>query len=133
MDGLMKPGGRRLGPASCVVAMAKGLPKHMQPEVREIQMLQTFVEKQNQGYATSLMHEICREADRAGKILVLFPKPFNNTPIDQEQLIQWYSKFGFQITQMKPETLMARPVGSTPRLLKPSGTAGAVHEALNGK
>lgn len=43
---------------------------------------------------------LAKEADKAGKLLVLFP--------EQEWHANWYKKFGFKIIQPDP-VLMARP------------------------
>lgn len=118
MDG-MKTGNRMLGnTAYCRVRRCMALPEHMRDGTREITGLSVVSGRRNEGLATTLMHKVCREADEAGLVLVLFPQPFDGGELDQERLIQWYSqRFGFQVIQVAPETLMARQPGATPRLL----------------
>jgi hypothetical protein len=66
----MEPGFRRVGAASCRVNMPKVVPAHMKNRMREITEVKTAPDKRGQGYATTLMHKICHEADQMG-----FPAP----------------------------------------------------------
>jgi N-acetylglutamate synthase-like GNAT family acetyltransferase len=118
MDG-MKTGNRMLGNlAVCRVRRCMALPEHMRDGTREITGLSVTAGRRNEGLGTTLMHKVCREADEANIVLVLFPEPFGGGEMDQDRLMQWYAdRFGFQIVQMAPEPLMARMPGATPRLL----------------
>ncbi len=115
----MPTGERRVGPASLRVRQCVALPLHMRTNTREVVNLETDAAEQHKGYATTLMHKVCREADAAGMVLVLSPQPWgDNINLSQGQLIDWYQRsFGFQPIQTEPMVLMARMPGSTPRLL----------------
>lgn len=124
----MPTGERRVGHATLRVRQCEALPLHMRPKTREIVNLETKFEEQGKGYATTLMHKVCREADAAGLVLVLSPQPWgDNMNLSQAQLIEWYQRsFGFQPIQTEPMVLMARMPGATPRIL----TLNPVTEAL---
>jgi len=104
--GLMPTGRRELASASCRIAMAEGLPEHMQAGTREV--LDVIASNPRKGHATSLMHKVCKEADRAGITLILTCKQFQDGMTD-EQLIKWYGRFGFISIQDEP-VIMARQV-----------------------
>ena len=116
----MPTGERRVGPASLRVRQCAALPLHMRAKTREIVDVETAFEEQGKGYATTLMHKVCREADAAGLVLVLSPQPWgDNINLSQDQLIAWYERgFGFAVIQHTPMTMMARMPGATPRLLQ---------------
>lgn len=120
-----------VGPACCRVRQTNALPAHMSARVRELCNLEVPASEQGKGYATTLVHKVCREADAAGMVLVLWPQPFGeNIALSRSQLEDWYSReFGFQRIQEEP-VLMARMPGSTPRLLalKPVARASAFQE-----
>ena len=124
----MPTGERRVGPATLRVRQCEALPLHLRPKTREIVNLETKFEEQGKGYATTLMHKVCREADAAGLVLVLSPQPWgDNINLSQAQLLDWYQRsFGFQPVQTEPMVLMARMPGATPRLL----TLNPVTEAM---
>lgn len=118
MDDVMKTGERRVGSATCRVRQTQAVPFRMRARVREVTALEVPFEEQNKGYATTLMHRVCSEADAANIVLVLWPRPFgDNISLSKQQLIDWYhERFGFQCIQPEPY-LMARMPGATPRLL----------------
>lgn len=111
-------GFRRVGGASLRLRVPKGLPEHMQINMREVVELKTAANLRKRGYATTLMHSVCREADRHGRILLLYPKAFHleeGVGLDDGQLHDWYTRsFGFMPIQANP-ILMARMVGATPQ------------------
>ena len=111
MDGRMKTGPRRVGAATCIIRKTNAVPLHMRDGTRELAKLETHADSQNRGYATSLMHQVCREADAARVVLVLWPQPFgDNIALSKAQLAEWYAKeFGFVEIQPEP-LLMARQV-----------------------
>ena len=115
----MPTGERGVGPASLRVRQCTALPEHMRAKTRELVNVETPFAEQGKGYATTLLHKVCREADAAGLVLVLSPQPFgDNINLSKNQLEQWYERsFGFQVIQQEPMTLMARMPGSTPRML----------------
>lgn len=117
-----------VGPATCRVRRSLAFPAHLRDGIRELAKLQVPATERGKGYATSLVHKVCREADKAGVVLVLWPQPFGDGEMTQEQLVAWYGReFGFQVIQPEP-VLMARPLNSTPRVLapKPSAAAAAI-------
>ena len=124
----MPSGERRVGPAHLRVRQCTALPERMRAKTREIVDVETPFAEQGKGYATTLLHKVCREADAAGLVLVLSPQPFgDNINLSQAQLLDWYQRsFGFQPVQTEPMVLMARMPGATPRLL----TLNPVTEAM---
>lgn len=122
MDGMrkvkMETGDRKLGAATCRIRQCTALPERMRAGSRELTSLLVQADKRGQGYGTSLVHKVCREADAAGIVLILFPEPFDGSEWTKEQLVSWYeTNFGFAIIQHQPATLMARMPGATPRML----------------
>lgn len=116
----MKTGQRTVGAASLRVRQCVALPPNMRLTTRELVNVETPFDEQGKGYATSLMHKVCREADAAGMTLLLTPQPWgDNIRMNKEQLEDWYTRaFGFHVIQREPMTLMARVVNSTPKLLQ---------------
>jgi hypothetical protein len=114
----MEPGFRRVGAASCRIAVPTSMPANVQRRTREIVKLETAANKRGEGYATTLMHRVCAEADQMGFLLILRADPFPNEGeeyLSQSNLEGWYaSRFGFQMIQ-EDIKLMARMPGSTPR------------------
>lgn len=104
----MTPGPRHHKQASLRIAVCEALPAHMQPRTREIVSLRCT--NPRKGYATALMLSVCREADRAGMVLLVQPGAFDEG-MTTEQLARWYGRLGFQELP-KDEgqpTMMARP------------------------
>jgi hypothetical protein len=127
-------GFRRVGGASCYVRICKALPSHMQPGTREVFKLWTDPKHRKRGFATTLMHSICREADIAKITLVLFAEPYfedKEVYIPQQELEAWYcAEFGFQVIQHEPK-LLARAPGATPKVgLRLTTTTRAVIESV---
>ena len=117
----LKLGLHRVGAAACIVRIPTSLPAHMRDGVREIVRLWVPTKHREKGYATSLMHAICRDADLAGVTLMLQAAPFEgSTPgetagMTRDALEAWYqAMFGFQLIQAEPR-LFARQVGATPK------------------
>lgn len=108
----------RVGPATCRIRRTVALPANMRERTRELCALEVPASEQGNGYATTLVHKVCRDADRAGIVLVLWPQPWgDNIALSRGQLADWYAReFGFIIIQPDP-VLMARQPGATPRLL----------------
>ena len=134
MDGVnaMETGERRLGPATCRIRQCTALPERMRERSREVTALLVKPEDRRKGYGTSLMHKVCREADAAGIVLVVWPMAFarRESDMDDEQLSRWYEfNFGFIVIQYKPELLMARLPDGTPRLLKLNPVAEAIQRS----
>jgi GNAT superfamily N-acetyltransferase len=92
----------------------------MHEKIREVIGVLVPADKRGQGYATTLMHKICREADDHGLTLFIKVEPFDNEPMTMEKLTDWYgSSFGFAVIQVTPR-LMARMPWSTPSIGLPA-------------
>jgi N-acetylglutamate synthase-like GNAT family acetyltransferase len=126
----MQTGIRKVGPASVKVRQTNAIPLHMRARTREVTALEVPEAEQRKGYATTLMHKVCREADAANIVLILWPNPYgDNIALSRAQLIDWYARqFGFSAIQSDP-VLMARLPHSTPRVL----ALNPVIEALQGE
>lgn len=106
--------------ATCNLVVSAALPVAMRKAVRELHDLRVPEQDRSKGYATQLLHDVCREADEHNLTLML-------CVAEPMWLIAWYSRFGFQPIQAAP-VLMARMPGSTPRTLKPISKAlAALH------
>ncbi|MFA7279597.1 MAG: GNAT family N-acetyltransferase [Sterolibacterium sp.] len=101
----MTPGLREHKQASLRLAVPTGLPEDMRSGIREV--LDVASTNPRKGHATALMHEVCAEADKHGCVLLLTPRAFSEG-MSTEQLSKWYARFGFEVVQTEPETLMAR-------------------------
>lgn len=124
---MMETGQRRVGPATLRIRQTNALPERMRARTREVVSLEVPAAEQHKGYATTLMHKVCREADAVGIVLVLWPQPFGeNISLSRGQLADWYAReFGFAAIQAEP-ILMARMPGATPRLLRLNPVVEAV-------
>ena len=110
-------GPRQSGSATCKLVVSIALPVKMRSQVRELTALSTPAADQRKGYASQLLHDVCKEADAQNITLFLAV-----AEEDKQRLCAWYTRFGFQPIQAKP-TLMARMPGSTPRVLQPIARA----------
>lgn len=112
----MIPGFRRSGASRCQIRAAEILPMHMRSGARMVTDVFTEPGQTGKGYASTLMHRICQEADLANMLLVLEPKPYEHASLSQEDLEVWYAvRFGFQMIQLDP-MIMARMPGATPKI-----------------
>lgn len=108
--------------ATCNLIVSTALPVRMRRAVRELHALNVPEEDRRKGYATQLLHDVCREADEQALTLML-----SVDGEDKARLAAWYSRYGFQPIQATP-LLMARMPGATPRTLKPIARAlAALH------
>lgn len=105
----------KLGPATLRVRQPPSLPAHMRERVREIGNFYVEQGERNKGYATRLLRKVCQEADEANIVLMLFADPFehdepnpDHTGLTMEQLVEFYNRFGFAVTQVTPNVMMAR-------------------------
>jgi len=114
------------GSASCMVSKTVQVPLSMRESIREVSRVYTPKADRGQGLATALMRDLCEQADALHLALLIHVQPYSDSEMDAAQLEAWYARFGFQVFQEFPK-LMARPVGSTPRVLKP---IAAVVEAM---
>lgn len=77
----------------------------MHGRVRELLSIEVPEDQRRQGLATKLLREVVMEADREGKTLLLWVKPYGT--MGERDLIAWYRRFGFEVIQSAP-VLMAR-------------------------
>lgn len=82
-----------------------GLPEEYRTGIREIVGLHSS--NPRKGHATTLLLDVCHEADKAGIVLLLLPRKFDEG-MDDEKLRAFYAKFGFAEIQQEPVVLMAR-------------------------
>ena len=104
----MKPGLRKFRSSSLVVS-AFTLDVPDPSKVRWISKIETEPADRRQGQASMLLSIVAHEADRHGVMLVLEPKPFNDEPLDRNDLECWYTRRGFQRIQAEPCVLMRSP------------------------
>jgi len=95
----MKPGTYQHGPARCKLRYSAVIPAHLRGHMLEIVNIYTPESERHKGYASAMLREICQQASREGKALMLMP--------DTRDLATWYARHGFQIVQESP-LLMAR-------------------------
>jgi predicted GNAT family acetyltransferase len=115
MDG-MKPGTRSQGTSTLRLSFNTSVPAHLRGGLLEVSHVHTPAADRGNGQASLLLQKVCAEADRARKVLLVLPKPYDDGPLDQAALIEWYSAFGFDLIQTQPVALMARPPGAAPRV-----------------
>lgn len=125
----MKTGDRSVGPARLRVRQCPALPLALQATTRELVNVETPFDQQGKGYMTTLIHKVCREADKAGLVLVLTPQPHgDNIRLSKQQLEEWYARaFGFHTIQTEPMTLMARMINGTPKALELTHLAASLY------
>lgn len=120
-------GDRHRESATVRLSVCKAIPERMRHETRELSAMHVPAADRRKGYATTLLQDVCQEADAHGKTLLVFVKPYGDIEMSKTQLGDWYAKFGFQVIQEQP-CLMARLPGSNPRRLSPITRAiEAVH------
>lgn len=108
----MTPGPRRFKSASLRIAIPLGIEgdddadtANMREGIRELIDLQSG--NPRKGHATSLLHNVCTEADVELKVLMLQVAAYDDG-MGNEQLQKWYAKHGFDVIQESPVLLMAR-------------------------
>lgn len=104
MDGLTMHAHYSNEHASAEVVRNTSLPEELSG-VLEVVRVWTDAEHRGQGYASAVMAEIIRDADKTGTVLMLKPTPFGRVGV--LDLVGWYRRFGFIVIQNKP-VLMAR-------------------------
>jgi GNAT superfamily N-acetyltransferase len=128
MDVSMKPGMRQHGPATLRLSFNTNVPAHLRGGLLEVSHVLTPERHRGHGYASMLLQKVCAEADEAAKVLLVFPKPYADSPLSDEQLMDWYSAFGFDLIQTQPAPLMARAPNAEIRVKKkPLAFAMGVH------
>lgn len=96
---VMKPGKYQHGPATCKLRYSPVIPSNLRGHMLEITSIFTPESERGKGYASAMLREICQQASREGKALMLMP--------DNRDLATWYARHGFEIVQQSP-LLMAR-------------------------
>ncbi len=105
----MKLGLREFEGASLMLGHTDALPASM-AEIIEISHVKTPRRKRRMGLASTLLIQVCDEADRDRKVMILQPGP-------KAWLKQFYAAHGFAVIQESPVVLMARP----PNIQEPNG------------
>lgn len=93
-------GKRKYESATCEVRYSLALPVELRQAIREVFNVKTASGMRGKGHGSKLMEQICIEADKADKILILLPK--------DDKLEKWYNRFGFDIIQTEPAVIMMR-------------------------
>lgn len=88
--------------AKCRLGYTMAVPTSMRGKIREVHSLHTEPGMRGKGQATKLLNQVCAEADKCDKVLILLP--------DDDKLMAWYQKFGFELIQQEPKMLMMRKV-----------------------
>jgi ribosomal protein S18 acetylase RimI-like enzyme len=124
----MRPGVRQLNDASLRVSVPDAVPEHMRSHLREITHLYVDPASRRQHLATALLNFVCQEADANRITLLLTARSDEEGGLTDEQLIEWYKKFGFQKLQEDADGwVMARRVREKLRIVS---VAQAVREAM---
>lgn len=92
--------------ASCKLAIPTALPDDIRGPIVELRSLTTRKDKRGQGHAKALMADVCAEADKAGRFLLLHVVP--DGPMDAHALAKFYVGNGFYPIQAEP-IVMLRP------------------------
>ena len=104
----MKPGTIQLGPASLRLGYSGLIPGHLRGKLREISSLIVDQAARGKGAASALMASVIEQADQSGVVLMVVVEPFEDGPLDESDLRDWYSRLGFIEVQVMP-CVMARP------------------------
>jgi hypothetical protein len=104
MDGLIAV---RNGAASCCIGRSDAIPLEMRDRVLEVSRVFCDVTRRREGVASRLMESVCRSADNIQQALILSVVPVADSPMNADQLQQWYSAFDFGILQQATETTPA--------------------------
>ena len=112
----MKPGTITNGPASLDLNYSSIVPFGQRGQVLEITNLLTLSTERGQNHATSLMQEVCLQADLHNMFLLLMPQAFGADGLTSEQLVDWYTaKFSFVHLQQSPVILIRLPASAGQR------------------
>lgn len=108
MDG-MKPGTIELDGARLDLSYPAIVPPELRNDVLEISNLLTESAVRRQNRASSLLQEVCLQADQDSKWLIVLVGAFGKDGPSTERLTDWYiSKFGFTPLQLHPQPLLMR-------------------------
>lgn len=123
----MKPGIRQHGPATLKLSFNSTVPANLRGGVLELTHLIVPSQHRGQGYASLLLQKVCAEADEAGKVLLLMPKPYGDAPMDRDALQGLYERFGFEVIQERPVLMARRPGSACTVTMKPLAYAMGMH------
>lgn len=96
--------------SSLRIEVPTGYPEEIQAMARELIELRTEPDKRNQGYASSLLAQVCEEADEAGIALLVHCQPEDCTT-DSKRLQSFYARHGFAVFQKSPLLMCRTPNG----------------------
>lgn len=103
----MTPGPRTHKQASVTIAAPMGLPAEYHDDFRELTALHSG--NPRKGDATALMYQVCAEADRNSKALLLLVEAYDDGSMTGDMLRKWYSRFGFKVAQESPCLMLRAP------------------------
>lgn len=105
----LRPGTIQMGPARLDLSYSAIVPPAERDNLLEISNLLTESAHRGQNHASSLMQEVCDQADQAGKLLMVLPQAFGTGGMTTDQLCNWYTgKFGFVALQLEPAIILIR-------------------------
>lgn len=105
----LKPGTIQMGPCTLDLSYSGIVPPPERDNLLEISNLLTEPAHRGQNHASSLLQEVCEQADNAGKLLMVLPAAFGTGGPTTDQLCNWYtSKFGFVALQLEPKVILIR-------------------------
>ena len=105
----MKTGTIQLGPASLRLGYSGLIPGHLRGKLREISSLLVDQAARGKGAASALMREVVRQADQSSVALLVIVEPFEDGPMDEAGLREWYSRLGFTEIQLMPCVMVRAP------------------------
>lgn len=98
----------RSGPASAIIAESEAVSPRMRSQILEVRSVQVPIEDRRKGHGSRLLNKICSDADIMGRVLFLNPDYGDNQSMTNEQLEEWYGRYGFVRVQSEPVVLLAR-------------------------
>lgn len=104
MDGLITV---RHGAASCCIGRSAALPLSMRDKVLEVSRVFCDPGRRKEGVASRLMRRVCEHADNLQQAMILSVIPADDSPVDADTLVKWYSSFDFAILQQATDTTPA--------------------------
>lgn len=106
----MKPGTVQLGAASLRLSYSQLAPSHLRGKLREVSSLLVDQASRGKGCATALMREVMAQADQNGVALLVHVEPFDESPMDEARLRDWYERLGFSEIQVMPCVMVRQPM-----------------------
>lgn len=103
----MNEGTRKHESATLKVAIPTSVPLKLRDGMRELIAVHTPDEDRRKGYASKLLKAVVEEADLAGIVLMLTVR--DDGDMNSQQLMAWYTKYGFKAIQMHPVIMARQP------------------------